>query len=44
MMYRGHIPKRKEDPEPTKDTAMSCVVTGFFLGAFVTLILYMLYC
>ena len=21
MMYRGHIPKRKEDPEPTKDTA-----------------------
>ena len=44
MMYRGHIPKRKEDPEPTKDTAMSCVVTGFFIGAFVILILYMLYC
>jgi len=44
MMYRGHIPKRKEDPEPTKDTAMGCVVTVFFLGAFVVLILYMFYC
>ena len=44
MMYRGHIPKTKEDPEPAKDTAMSCVVTVFFLGAFVVLILYMFYC
>ena len=44
MMYRGHIPKGKEAPEPTKDTGMSCVVTGFFLGAFVILILYMFYC
>ena len=44
MMYRGHIPKRKEAPEPTKDTSMSCVVTAFFLGAVVILILYMLYC
>ena len=44
MMYRGHIPKRQEDPEPTKDTAMSCVVPAFFLVAFVILILYMLYC
>ena len=30
MMYRGHIPKSKEEPEPTKDTAVSCVVTAFF--------------
>ena len=44
MMYRGHIPKSKEEPEPTKDTAVSCVVTAFFIGAFVMLILYMLYC
>lgn len=44
MMYRGHIPKRKEDPEPTKNTAMSCVVTGVVLGAGVILILYMFYC
>ena len=44
MMYRGHIPKRKEDAELTKDSAMSCIVTGFLLGAFVILILYMLYC
>ena len=44
MMYRGHIPKRKEDPETTKDTAISCVVTAFFIGAFVMLILYILYC
>ena len=44
MMYRGHIPKRKEETETTKDTAMSCVVTAFFLGGLVILILYMLYC
>lgn len=66
MMYRGHIPKRKEDsrkhnhpnryqyrgqlpkrtkvPEPTKDTAMSCVVAAAFVGGFVILILHMFYC
>ena len=44
MMYRGHIPKRKEDPEPTKDTAMSCVITAACVGGFVILILYMFYC
>ena len=44
MMYRGHIPKKKEEPEPSKDTAVSCVMTAFFIGAFVMLILYMLYC
>ena len=43
-MYRGHIPKRKQHPEPTKDNAVSRVVTAFFIGAFVILILYMLYC
>ena len=44
MMYRGHIPKRKEAPEPTKNTAMSCVVAAAFVGGFVILILYMFYC
>ena len=44
MMYRGHIPKRQEDPKPTKDTAMSCVVAAAFVGGFVTLILYLFYC
>ena len=44
MMYRGHIPEKKEEPKPTKDTAMSCVVTALFIGAGVILILYMFYC
>ena len=43
-MYRGHIPKRKETPEPTKDTAMSCVVAAAFVVFFVILILHMFYC
>ena len=44
MMYRGHIPKKKNNTEPSKDTAMSCVVSAFFLGAIAILILAMFYC
>lgn len=43
-MYRGHIPNRKNDPEPSKDTAMSFGVAAFFVGAMTILILSMLYC